>query len=369
MDEKYSSSIVALDIATGAPRWSFQTVHHDRWDFDVPTGPSLVDLPGPGGSTIPALVQTTKRGELFMLNRVTGEPVAKVDEKPVPQGAVPGDWSAPTQPFSTGLPSLAPKDLTEASMWGATPIDQLMCRIEFRQAFYEGQFTPPQLNRDTIVYPAFDGVIDWHGASLDPAHKLLIANANYIPFRISLAPRGPAERAGLVQPWNGQGNEPEVKGQLAPQYGTPYVGKVHPWLNPVGVPCNSPPWGTLTAIDLVSRRIVWQHPIGTTRDAGPFGLHYNLPLPTGVFNIGGSMVTAGGLVFIGATADDYLRAVDERTGKVVWKARLPAGGQANPMSYAVNGRQYVVIAAGGHAGLGTRSGDYVMAYALPQGTR
>lgn len=369
MDEKYASSIVALDIDTGAPRWSFQTVHHDRWDFDVPTGPSLVDLPGPGGTTIPALVQTTKRGELFMLNRVTGVPVAKVEEKPVPQGAVPGDWSAPTQPFSTGLPSLAPKDLSEASMWGATPVDELMCRIEFRQAFYEGQFTPPQLNRDTIVYPAFDGVIDWHGASLDPAHKLLIANANYIPFRISLSPRAAAERAGLVKPWNGEGNEPEVKGQLAPQYGTPYVGKVHPWLNPLGVPCNPPPWGTLTAIDLVSRRIVWQHPLGTTRDAGPFGLHENLPLPTGVFNIGGSMVTAGGLIFIGATADDYLRAVDERTGQVVWSARLPAGGQANPMSYAVGGRQYVVIAAGGHAGLGTRSGDYVMAYALPASTR
>jgi quinoprotein glucose dehydrogenase len=365
-DEKVSSSVVAVDIETGAPRWVFQTVHHDRWDFDVPTGPSLVDLPAPGGGTVPALLQTTKRGELFLLNRETGKPIAEVQEKPVPQGAVPGDWSSPTQPFSTGMPSLAPKDLTEASMWGATPIDQMVCRIEFRQAYYKGQFTPPQLDRDTIVYPAFDGVIDWQGASIDPVHKLLVANANYIPFRISLAPRGPAERKGLVQPWQGQGNEPPVKGGLAPQYGTPYVGKVHPWLNPLGVPCNSPPWGTLTAIDLTTRKVVWQHPIGTTRDAGPFGIHYNLPLPTGIFNIGGNMVTAGGLVFIGATADDYLRAVDERTGKVVWKARLPAGGQANPMSYEVGGRQYVVIAAGGHAGLGTRSGDYVMAYALPR---
>lgn len=363
-DEKYASSTVALDIETGAPRWTFQNVHHDLWDFDVPTGPSLVDLPGPDGGTIPALVQTTKRGELFMLNRETGQPVAQVEEKPVPQGAVPGDHTHATQPFSTDMPSLAPKDLTEASMWGATPIDQMMCRIQFRKAYYKGQFTPPQLH-DTIVYPAFDGVIDWHGASIDPTHGILIANANYIPFMISLAPRGPAEAKGLVKPWNGEGNEPAVGGGLAPQYGTPYVGKVHPWLNPLGVPCNPPPWGTLTAIDLATRQIIWQHPLGTTRDTGPFGTHANLPLPTGIFNIGGNMVTKGGLVFIGATADDYLRAIDERIGKVVWKARLPAGGQANPMSYEVNGKQYIVIAAGGHAGLGTRSGDYVQAYALP----
>lgn len=363
-DEKYNSSTVALDIETGAPRWAFQNVHHDLWDFDVPVGPSLVDLSGPDGSTIPALVQTTKRGELFMLNRETGKPVADVAEKPVPQGAVPGDRTSPTQPFSVGMPSLAPKTLTATSLWGATPIDQMMCRIQFRKAYYKGQFTPPQL-KNTIVYPAFDGVIDWHGASIDPTHHILVANANYIPFMISLAPRGPAVARGDVKPWNGSGNEPKVGGGLAPQYGTPYVGKVHPWLNPLGVPCNSPPWGTLTAIDLTTRKIIWQHPIGTTRDTGPFGTHTNVPLPTGIFNIGGNMVTKGGLIFIGATADDYLRAIDERSGKVVWKARLPAGGQATPMSYSVNGKQYVVIAVGGHAGLGTRSGDYVQAFALP----
>ena len=363
-DEKYSSSTIALDIETGAPRWVFQNVHHDLWDFDVPTGPSLVDLPNPGGGTIPALVQTTKRGELFMLNRETGVPVAKVEEKPVPQQHVPGDWTSPTQAFSTGMPSLAPKDLTEQSMWGATAIDQMMCRIEFKQSYYQGQFTPPQLKK-TIVYPAFDGVVDWHGASIDPTHKILIANANYIPFVVTLSPRERYVQNGAVKPWQGQGDEPKVGDGLSPQYGTPYVGKVEPWLNPLGIPCNSPPWGTLTAIDLTTRKIIWQHPIGTTRDTGPFGTHNNLPLPTGIFNIGGNMVTKGGLVFIGATADDYLRAIDERNGDILWTARLPAGGQANPMSYSVNGKQYVVIAAGGHAGLGTRSGDYVMAYALP----
>ncbi|MGE7138719.1 membrane-bound PQQ-dependent dehydrogenase, glucose/quinate/shikimate family [Luteibacter sp. NPDC031894] len=364
IDEKVSSSTVALDIETGAPKWVFQNTHHDVWDMDVPTGPSLVDLPDGQGGSVPALVQTTKRGELFVLDRRTGKPLTEVREKPVPQGAVPGDFTSPTQPYSVGMPSLAPKDLTEQSMWGATPFDQLMCRIEFRRAVYKGQFTPPQL-KDTIVYPAFDGVIDWHGASIDPYNKLLIANANYIPFIISLAPREQAEAKGLVKPWDGSGNEPPVGGGLAPQYGTPYVGKVHPWLNPIDVPCNAPPWGTLAAIDLVTHKLVWERPLGTTRDTGPFGTHFNAPLPTGIFNIGGNMTTRGGLVFIGATADDYLRAIDERTGKELWKARLPAGGQANPMSYAVNGKQYVVIAAGGHSGLGTRSGDYVMAYALP----
>ncbi|MGN6482343.1 membrane-bound PQQ-dependent dehydrogenase, glucose/quinate/shikimate family [Luteibacter sp.] len=364
-DEKYSSSTVALDITTGEPKWVYQNTHHDVWDMDVPVGPSLVDLPGTdGGPTIPALVQTTKRGEFFVLNRETGKPVTEVTEKPVSQDGVPGDHLSATQPYSTGMPSLTPKDLTEEQMWGATPFDQLMCRIEFRKAVYKGQFTPPQL-KDTIVYPAFDGVIDWHGASIDPYNKLIIANANYIPFIISLAPREPAEKKGLVKPWDGSGNEPKVGGGLAPQYGTPYVGKVHPWLNPLGVPCNPPPWGTIAAIDLVTHKLVWEHPLGTTRDTGPFGTHFNAPLPTGIFNIGGNMTTRGGLVFIGATADNYLRAIDEGSGDVLWKARLPAGGQANPMSYSVNGKQYVVIAAGGHSGLGTKSGDYVVAYTLP----
>lgn len=364
-DDAYSSSVVALDITTGQPRWHFQTTHHDVWDMDLPIGPSLVDLPQPGGGTVPALIQTTKRGELFMLDRRTGRPVAQVTERRVPTDGVPGERISPTQPYSTGMPSLTPRDLTEAQMWGATPLDQLSCRIKFRAAHYEGQFTPPQL-KATIVYPAFDGVIDWHGASIDPERKLLIANASYIPFIVRLSPREPHVRNGQVQPWNGQGNEPDVKDGLATMYGTPWVGKVTPWLNMLGVPCTPPPRGTQTAIDLRTRKIVWQHPLGTTRDTGPFNTHNNLPLKTGIFNIGGNMVTRSGLVFQAGTADDYLRAMDVATGRVLWRARLPAGGQANPMSYAAGGRQFVVIAAGGHSGLGTRTGDYLVAYALPR---
>ena len=360
-DDAYSSSVVALDITTGRPRWHFQTTHHDVWDMDIPIGPSLVDLPG----GVPALVQTTKRGELFLLDRRNGRPVARVEERRVAQDGVPGERLSPTQPYSVDMPSLTPARLTEAQMWGATPLDQLSCRIKFRASHYEGQFTPPQL-KATIVYPAFDGVVDWHGASIDPERKLLVVNASYIPFIVRLSPRQPAVQSGKVKPWNGQGNEPPVKDSLAPMYGTPYVGKVNPWLNLLGVPCTPPPWGTQTAIDLATRKIVWQHPLGTTRDTGPFNTHVNLPLKTGIFNIGGNMVTRSGLVFQAGTADDYLRAMDVTTGRILWKARLPAGGQANPMSYAVGGRQFVAIAAGGHSGLGTRTGDYIVAYALPR---
>ena len=363
-DEAYSSSIVALDIETGAPRWHFQTTHHDVWDMDLPIGPSLVDLPGVAGS-VPALVQTTKRGELFLLDRRTGEPIAQVTERPVPGDGVPGEHLAPTQPYSTGMPSLAPPDIDETQMWGATPFDQLACRIDFRRSQYEGQFTPPS-TRNTIVFPAFDGVVDWHGASIDPMRKIVVANSSYIPFMIRLTPASDAIARGWIEPWNGQGTPPEVKKPgVAAQYGTPYVGEVHPWLNFLGVPCKGPTWGQLTAIDLVTRKIVWQHDLGTTRDTGPFNTHFNLPLPTGIFNIGGSITTRSGLVFIGATADDYLRAFSTVDGRPLWQARLPAGGQATPMSYrGSDGRQYVVIAAGGHGGLGTRTGDYIVAFAL-----
>jgi len=368
-DEKYSSSVVALNIETGEPRWTFQTTHHDLWDMDVPIGPTLVDLPDASGNVVPALVQTTKRGELFMLNRETGQPIAQVDEKPAPQGALPGDHTAPTQPYSTGMPSFAPPTLKESDAWGMTPVDQMFCRIEFRQLDYRGAFTPFSLNKKTLVYPAFDGVIDWHGASVDPERLRLYANLSYIPFVAQTYNRSDAEAQGLVQPWNGKGQPPRPKAfAINPQYGTPYVSKVEPWLGVFGAPCKAPPWGQLAAVDLRSRSLVWKYDVGTTRDMGPLGLHYNLPLPTGIFNIGGNMNTRSGLIFMGATADDYLRAFDARDGKEIWRTRLPAGGQATPMTYlGKDGRQYVVIAAGGHGGLQTRPGDYVEAFALPAG--
>ena len=366
-DEQYASSVVALDVTTGAPRWTFQTLHHDLWDMDVPIGPSLVDLKDNSGQTVPALVQTTKRGELFVLNRETGKPITPVTERPAPQGALPGDHTSPTQPYSTGMPSFAPPDIKASDAWGMTPFDQMLCRIEFQQLDYHGAFTPFSLDKKTLVYPAFDGVIDWHGASIDPERQRLYANLSYIPFVAQTYKRADAEAQGLVKPWDGKGQPPRPeKFAINPQYGTPYVVKVEPWLGILGAPCKAPPWGQLAAVDLNQHSLAWKHDVGTTRDMGPLGLHYNLPLPTGIFNIGGNITTRSGLIFMGATADNYLRAFNAASGAELWRARLPAGGQATPMTFiGKDGKQYVVIAAGGHGGLQTKAGDYVEAFVLP----
>lgn len=369
-DEKYSSSLVALDIHTGEERWHFQTVHHDVWDFDLPIGPTLVDLPSPEGITVPALVQTTKMGQLFLLDRRTGKPLAQVNEKPVNTSpSLPGEHLSPTQPDSVGMPSLSPPDLKETDAWGATPIDQLYCRIQFKSARYQGQFTPPAEGK-SIAYPAFDGVMDWYGASVDPIRHVLIANTSYIPFTMELKKSADAIKEGLMHKWAGWGsNQPYPKPKefsVGPQYGTPWAAIVKPWLSFLQAPCNAPPWGKLVAVDLTTRKIAWERPAGTTRDMNIFGTHTNVPLPTGIFMMGGNIITQSGLIFTGATADNYFRAFDETTGNELWRARLPAGGQATPMTYTGDdGRQFVVIAAGGHGGLGTTSGDALVAYALP----
>jgi quinoprotein glucose dehydrogenase len=374
-DERFGSSITALEIATGKLRWTFQTVHHDVWDFDLPIGPTLVDLPDPNGSgTLPALVQTTKTGQVFMLNRETGKPIADIEERPVPQhGAAPGERLSPTQPFSVGMPSFTPPPLQEKDAWGATPIDQLICRIEFKQARHEGIYTPPGLT-PMIGNPAFDGVTDWGGPAVDPRSKLMTVNLMSMPFKIRLIDRNSPEAAG-ARPI-GSGEQPTSKEPVGedassvqhyPQFGTPYVAAVQAWLGPFGAPCAPPPWGELAAVDLKTRKIVWRVTLGTSRDTNLFGLKHNLPLPTGAPNLGGSVITAGGVAFIGATTDQYLRAFDLATGKELWKARLPAGAQATPMVYrGRDGRQYVVITAGGHGAIGARYGDYTIAFALPK---
>ncbi|TPI10497.1 membrane-bound PQQ-dependent dehydrogenase, glucose/quinate/shikimate family [Mesorhizobium sp. B4-1-3] len=364
-DEKYSSAIVALEIDSGRERWHFQTVHHDVWDFDLPIAGSLVDLP----DGTPAMVQTTKHGQLFLLDRRDGHPLAAVDEKPVPQDGLPGDKLSPTEPYSVGMPSLTPARLTGVDTWGVTPIDQMLCRIKLAGSRNDGLFTPPT-TQGSILYPAFDGVVDWQGGAIDPARHLFVANTSYIPFTSKATPHDEAVRKGLIYPWagweSGQPYPQPPEFANGPQYGTPYEVTVKPWLNVLDAPCMRPPWGKMVAIDLSTRQIVWERPVGTTRDMGLFKTHYDLPLPTGIFNIGGSSITAGGLIFVGAYADDYIRAIDERNGKVVWRARLPAGGQATPAVYqGRDGREYIAIAAGGHGGLGTRNGDAVIAYALP----
>jgi len=372
--ERYGSALVALDVATGKLRWSFQTTHHDIWDQDIPAQPSLIDLPV-GGATVPALVQPTKRGELFVLDRRTGKPLAAVEERPVPQGAVPGDFTAPTQPYSIGMPSLLPARFTEANTWGITPLDQLWCRLQFRQLRYEGPMTPPSV-RGSLSYPGSAGIVSWGGVSIDPGRAMLVVNSVHTPFVTRLIPRAEADRRGMsTAPNSGDGgskgsSETRRSGAEAamPQVGTPYAAQATPFLSPLGIPCMNPPWGRITGIDLKTRKIAWQRPFGTSRDTGPLGSRVGLPLPIGVPSVGAPVTLRSGVTFIAASQDRYLRAIDTRTGAELWRGRLPAGGQATPMTFLSGrtGRQVVVVAAGGHAGLNTQPGDYLMAFALKQ---
>ena len=363
-DDRFGSSIVALDIATGKLRWTRQLVHRDMWDMDLAIGPSLFDYRAPDGRTIPALIQTTKMGQVYFLNRLTGAPIAAITERPVrTDGGTPGVRVSPTQPFSTGMPSLTPPAPTEGATWGATPIDQLFCRIDIRRAQGTGIYQPMGL-KPIIGHPAFDGVTDWGGAAVDPVRGVMTVNTMQMPFKLWLMRRDDSRVEPLMK--QKQGGENAKQAQLQTQYNTPYVAVVKAWVGIFGAPCVAPPWGHLTAIDLGTRRVLWRKVLGTARDTGLFGTKLGLPLKTGVPNLGGSIITAGGLAFIGATTDQYLRAYNLSTGEVVWKARLPAGAQATPMTYrGRDGRQYVVVTAGGHGALGTRYGDYTLAYALP----
>jgi quinoprotein glucose dehydrogenase len=360
-DDKYSSSVLALDASTGTIRWSFQTVHHDLWDYDVAPQPVLTDVTR-DGKTVRALIQATKTGEIFVLDRITGLPVFDVRELPAPTGgAVAGERVSPTQPYSLAMPSFRGPQLTEAHMWGVTPIDQLWCRIQFRRARYEGMFTPPGVT-PFIQYPGILGGIEWGGVAIDRGSRLMIVNASRVANYARLLPRAEADA---------QGRKPAGFGgsyiQRA-QAGTPYAVSNPPFLSPLNVPCQQPPFGTLSAVDLDTGKLVWTQALGSARDSGPLGMRSFLPFTLGTPNIGGSVATRGGVVFIGATQDRYLRAFQTKTGKLLWQARLPAGGQATPMTYesAASGRQFVVIAASGLGSLLSGSGDYLIAYALPR---
>ncbi|RYC12123.1 glucose/quinate/shikimate family membrane-bound PQQ-dependent dehydrogenase [Ciceribacter ferrooxidans] len=349
--EKYSSSIVALDVDTGRDRWVRQTVHHDLWDMDVPAQPVLVDLTGKDGAAVPALVGPTKQGDIYVLDRRTGEPVVPVREMPAPGGAIEGDFTAPKQPISDL--TLRPPRLRERDMWGITLIDQMVCRIKFHQLRYEGQYTPPSLE-GTIVYPGNFGVFNWGSVAVDPARQVMFGMPTYLAFTSRLVPRDQIAPKGEDEKASEQG--------LNRNEGAPYGVYMGPFLSPLGIPCQAPPWGYVAGVDFKTGKTAYMHRNGTVYDMTP------LPLPfrVGVPGIGGPMITKGGVAFLAATVDDYLRAYDLTTGEQLWEARLPAGGQATPMSYALpDGRQYVVIVAGGHGSVGTKPGDYVIAYTLP----
>lgn len=363
VDDLFSSSVVALDVETGALRWSFQTTHHDIWDYDVASQPTLVDIHAPDGVQH-ALIQPTKRGEIFLLDRRTGRPLSTVEERQVPQGGiVPGERLSPTQPFSVGMPSFRGPDLRERDMWGITPLDQLYCRILFRKSRYDGPATPLGFN-PAIVYPGYVGGVDWGGVAVDRSRQIMIVNSNRVGNLDRLLPRKVANEMG-IKPYSTT-NVSAIEGAGA-QAGTPYAADIRPFFSPLWVPCNEPPYGMITAVDLVSRKVIWSKPFGTAQDSGPLGIRSMLPVTMGVPNNGGALVTNGGVTFIGATQEHTFRAFDTLTGKELWQARLPGGGNATPMTYVSpkSKRQFVVIAAGGFPYLGAKQSDAIVAYALP----
>jgi quinoprotein glucose dehydrogenase len=350
--ETYASSVVALRGADGRPLWHFQTVHHDLWDYDVPAQPTLFPLRR-DGAEIPALVQGTKMGHLFVLHRESGEPLFPVEERPVPQGGAPGEHLSPTQPFPVRPPPLTRTGLGPDDAWGITPWDRGACRERIASLRSDGIFTPPS-QEGSVMYPGNAGGINWGGVAVDPQRQVLVANFMDVPWVVTLLPAADYEQERSAHPGV----------EISPQRGTPFAMRREVLLSPLGVPCNAPPWGRLAAVDLARGEILWQVPLGTIRDIAPIPL----PIPLGVPNLGGPLITASGLVFIGAALDDYLRAFDLATGEELWRARLPAGGQATPMTYRAHpgGRQYVVIAAGGHSRAGSKLGDALVAFALPQ---
>ncbi len=364
-----SSSIVALDVKTGEPRWVFQTAHKDVWDYDIGSQATKFDYHHEDGTVTPALLVPTKRGQTFVLDRATGKPLPEfpVIEKPAPASTMSDDPRSPTQPWSTAFPRLAFPDLKESDMWGMSPIDQLFCRIKFRKARYLGEFTPPALDKPNIEYPGYNGGSDWGSMAYDPESGIVIANWNSTPMYDQLITRKKADALGLKPidnpSYNPAGGGAEGNGAQAD---TPYGIVVTPfWNQYTGMMCNKPPYGMIEAIDIKTRKVLWSRPLGTARANGPWNTPTGLPLNIGTPNNGGSVITKGGLVFVAAATDNQIRAIDIRTGKDVWSDVLPGGGQANPMTYEVNGKQYVAIMAGGHHFMMTPVTDQLVVYALP----
>lgn len=359
-ENEFATSLVALDATTGEEVWHFQTVHNDVWDYDLGSQVTLVNFPVEGGD-VPALILPSKQGQIYVLNRETGESLFPVEEREAPKlGSVEPDYISDTQPYS-GYADLNQPPLTEMDMWGMSPIDQLWCRIQFHRANYAGQFTPPSVDKPFIQYPGYNGGSDWGSVSVDPERGILIANYNDMPNYNKLIPRDVADARG-VEPFSDEG------GEAGPMAGVPYAIEVNAgWRVPfTGLLCSEPPYGWIRGIDLVTGETIWDQPFGSAENNGPFGIPSMLPLKIGTPNNGGPITTAGGLTFVAATTDNKLRAFATETGEELWQVDLPAGGQTTPMTYEVNGRQYVVIYPGGHHFMETKVGDQVIAYALPK---
>jgi len=358
----YASAVVALDIETGRERWKFQTVHIDTWDYDIGTQPALYDIPDGRGGVIPALIQATKIGQIYVLDRRDGTPVFPIEERPVPQeGHQPGNIFAPTQPFSVGMPAFGGDTLTEKDMWGATFFDQLECRIAFKRLNYVGIYTPIVTDVATMIYPGYLGGMNWGSVAVDEQRGLLIVNDIRLPQLAIHMPQGSVTPDVVAATGF-------ARAGTHVQAGTPYSTIRGLFYSGLGIPCHAPPWGVLAAVDMRTGSLVWQRPAGTVEDVVlGAGFKARLPIPIGMPTLGGPLSTASGLVFYAGTQDYYLRAFDTVTGDELWKGRLPVGAQATPMTYTspASGRQFVVVAAGGTA-YSPDLGDYIVAYALPR---
>ncbi len=350
-DNRHANSLAVLRGSTGELVWSFQAVHHDVWDYDLPAQPVLASV-SRGGEQIPVVVQMSKMGLIFVLHRETGEPLFPIEERPVPASTVPGEVVSATQPFPSLPKPLAPIEFD--TVWGATPEDEAWCRELYQFRRNEGLYTPPSLE-GSILYPGNLGASNWSGAAFDPDRGLLVAPANRLSTIVRLIPEAEGEAA-----------ERELRRagwEVSPQRGTPYwEARTFP-LSPSGLPCEPPPWGTLTGIDLESGERRWEVPLGIT----PGTEHLPGAQGWGSVNLGGPIVTRAGLVFIAGSLDAHLRAFDIESGAELWAGGLPAGGHATPMTYTIDERQFVTIAAGGHGRLPSPPGDYLVAFALPQG--
>ena len=360
-DNRYADSLVALRGATGEVVWHFQTIHHNVWDYDNAAQPTLVEL-SRDGRPFPAVVQATKTAMVYIFHRETGEPYFPIEERPVPQGGVPGEVLSPTQPFPVKPPPLVSQDFTKADLWGMTPWERQACRKAYGNFRYDGIFTPPSLE-GTIMWPSSAGGVNWGGVAVDPVSRILVTNVMRLGHYVQLVP------AGQVSDVKRDASE-NMLGAPVRLLGTPYAVKQAALLSPMNqMPCTAPPYAELVAVDLEAGTILWRSPLGVWDHslpppmAGPFSLP--LPLRWGTPTFGGPLMTAGGLVFIGATGDDRLRAYDAASGRELWQATLPTGAFAVPMTYEAEGRQFVVVASGGHPFVYPKPGDQLTAFALP----
>ena len=351
---RYANSVVALHAATGKIAWHYQLVHHDVWDLDLPAQPMLVEIEREG-RRIPSVVQLTKMGLIFTFERDTGEPVFPIEERAVPQAAVPGEVLSPTQPFPVAPPPLVEQGLEPEDAFGFTFIDRGWCRKRIAASRHGGYYNAPSLE-GTVVFPGM-AVNNWGGGAFDPDRQLLVVPVNRAPTFIQLTPVDKVDPQLLKDPMAGLMGKP---GRLA---GTNYAQTFKPLLSPMFTPCNPPPWGELVAVDLAAGTIAWRRTLGVLDKLMPVPI----PLAWGTPTAGGPLATAGGLVFIGATMDERFRAFDIETGRQLWETHTPTASMATPMTYRIDGRQYVVVASGGHMWqYGFKIGDWLSAYALPE---